>query len=114
MVTLPKLDPVATPAAVTLATLASDEVHCAVLVTSCVLPSEKWAVAVNCCFDPMPMDIVLGVTCTDEIVGEPEPEPGVEPLPLPPHPVSAIRNISPQQSAAFIRILQLNVWAGRG
>ena len=41
MVALPRLEPVARPAAVTLATVASEELHCAVLVTSCVLPSEK-------------------------------------------------------------------------
>jgi len=41
IVALPTLEPVATPAALMLATVESEELHCAVLVTSCVVPSEK-------------------------------------------------------------------------
>jgi hypothetical protein len=49
------------------------------------------------------MDMVAGATCTEEMVGGP----GVELLPLPVlQPISAIRNTSPQQSAAFITVLQ--------
>ncbi len=103
MVALPRLEPVARPAAVMLATVESEELHCAVLVTSFVVPSEKLAVAVNCCLALIPMDMVAGATCTEEMVGEPE----VELLPLPVlQPIRVIRNTSPQQSAAFIRILQ--------
>ena len=40
MVTLPDVAPVATPEEVTLATLESEDVHCAELVTSFELPSE--------------------------------------------------------------------------
>ena len=45
MVTVPEADPTATPATLTLAILESDELHCAVLVMSCELPSENFAVA---------------------------------------------------------------------
>jgi hypothetical protein len=43
--TVPDADPVATPAAVTLAIFESEELHCAELVTSCELPSDNFAVA---------------------------------------------------------------------
>jgi hypothetical protein len=62
MVTVPDAEPVATPAEVMLAMLESEELHCAELVMSLVLLSERWAVAVNCCVAPMPMDIELGAT----------------------------------------------------
>ena len=56
------------------------------------------------------MDMVAGATCTEEMVGGP----GVELLPLPVlQPISAIRNTSPQQSAAFITVLQWLVRAER-
>jgi hypothetical protein len=48
MVTVPEVDPVAMPPELILATLESDELHCAVLVMSFELPSEYLAVAVNC------------------------------------------------------------------
>jgi hypothetical protein len=48
MVVLPCPTPLASPAAVTVATDVRDELQEEELVTSCVLPSEKVPVAVNC------------------------------------------------------------------
>jgi len=62
MVTVPDAEPVARPAEVMLAMFVSDELHWAELVMSLVLLSERWAVAVNCCVAPVPMDIELGAT----------------------------------------------------
>jgi hypothetical protein len=62
MVTVPDAEPVARPAELTLAIFESEELHCAELVMSLVLLSERWAVAVNCCVAPMPIDIELGAT----------------------------------------------------
>jgi hypothetical protein len=49
MVTVPAADPDAVPPAAMLAMFESEELHCTELVISFVLPSESWAVAVNCC-----------------------------------------------------------------
>lgn len=68
MVTVPGADPVAIPAEVTLAILESDELHWTVPVTSLLVPSDMCAVAVNCCPEPVPMDIELGATCIEETV----------------------------------------------
>jgi hypothetical protein len=48
MVTVPGANPVARPEGATLAMLESVELHCTVLLTSLVVPSDMWAVAVNC------------------------------------------------------------------
>ena len=44
------------------ATAAADDVQCAVLVMSCVVPSENVPVAANCCVVPSGMDGIAGVT----------------------------------------------------
>ena len=62
IVTVPEAEPVARPPAAMLAMFESAELHCTELVTSFVLPSARWAVAVNCCWAPIPIDIEVGVT----------------------------------------------------
>ena len=52
MVTLPSVRPVPRPLTVIEATLLLDECHCATPVTSCVVLSEKLAVAVYCWLNP--------------------------------------------------------------
>ena len=52
MVVLPVFTPVASPAAVIVATLVLDEAQVTELVIFCVLPSEYVPVAVNCCVAP--------------------------------------------------------------
>jgi hypothetical protein len=81
IVTVPGAEPVAAPPAAMLAMFESEEFHCTELVTSFVLPSERWAVAVNCCWAPIPIEIKVGETCIEETVGgeevldcEPPPE----------------------------------------
>ena len=69
MVTVPEADPVAMPVEATLAIVASDELHCTVLVTSFEVPSDILAVAVNCCVAPLAIDMEVGATWTEEIVG---------------------------------------------
>ena len=82
MVTVPDADAVATPAAFTLAIFESDELQTAELVTSCEVPSEKCAVARNCCCAPMPMDMELGDTWTELTVGTPFEPPEFDAPPL--------------------------------
>ena len=48
IVALPELTPLAKPPEPIVATFVFDELHCTELVTSFVLPSERWAVAENC------------------------------------------------------------------
>lgn len=62
MVTEPDEEPVAIPAAVMLAMLESEELHCTELVMSFVVPSDMCAVAVNCWFVPIPIAIEFGET----------------------------------------------------
>ena len=62
MVVLPRFSPVASPLAVIDATPLFDELHATVPVMSCVLPSEKVPVAVNCCNVPSGIDGFAGVT----------------------------------------------------
>ncbi len=102
MFTVPGADAVALPDDVTLAMLESDELHWTELLTSLVVPSDMWAVAVNCCDTPVPMDIEVGATCIEEIVGleglfdcEPPPEQPVN--------VAKTRN-RPAHNAFFITI----------
>jgi hypothetical protein len=58
----PDAEAVATPLALMLATLVSDDPHCTELVTSLLLPSENCALAVNCCVAPMPTEEEFGDT----------------------------------------------------
>lgn len=62
IVTVPAAIPVAKPAVLMSATFESEELHCAELVTSLVVPSESFAVAMNCCVPAMPIEIKPGVT----------------------------------------------------
>lgn len=62
IVTLPGAEPFAMPAFDTLAMVESEELHCTVPVTSLLVPSDMWAVAVNCCPLPAPMDMETGAT----------------------------------------------------
>lgn len=71
MVVVPRLRAVARPLTVIDATLVFDEVHVAVPVMSCVVPSENVPVAVNCCKVPSGIDGLAGVTVmevTDALV----------------------------------------------
>src|SRR6266567_938019 len=62
IVTVPAAEPDAMPPAPMLAMFESEELHWTELVISFVLPSESWAVAVNCCWAPIPIDIEAGET----------------------------------------------------
>jgi hypothetical protein len=66
------VDPVptalASPAVLTVATAAAEELHVAVLVRFCVLPSVYVPVAVNCCVLPLTTDGFTGVTAIDTSV----------------------------------------------
>ncbi len=62
IVTVPAVEPDAVPPAPMLAMFESEEFHCTELVISFVLPSERLAVAVNCCWVPIPIDIEAGET----------------------------------------------------
>jgi hypothetical protein len=62
IVTLPEASPVANPAELMLTTFESEELHWDELVTFFVVPSESFAVPVNCCVPPVAMDIEPGVT----------------------------------------------------
>jgi len=68
MLTVPAAEPVAIPPDDTLAMLESDELHWTVLVMSLLVPSDICAVAVNCCPEPVAMDIEVGATCMEETV----------------------------------------------
>lgn len=54
---------------VTVATELTVELQAAAAVTSCVLLSEKVAVAANCCFNPFGTEGAAGVTAIEETVG---------------------------------------------
>src|SRR5579862_3083072 len=69
IVTVPAAEPLANPPPLIDATLESDELHTTELLMSFVVPSERWAVATNCCVLPMPIDMDDGVTCSDDTVG---------------------------------------------
>ena len=62
IVTVPAAEPDAAPPAAMLAMFESEELHCTELVISFVLPFESWAVAVNCCWAPIPIDMEAGET----------------------------------------------------
>ena len=68
MVALPTAKAVASPRGVlmlTVATLASDEVQLADAVMSCIEPSVKVPVAVNCCVRPTGIEGIAGVIAID-------------------------------------------------
>ena len=69
MVAVPSLTPVARPSLPAVmeivATAASEEAQVASFVTSCLVPSEKRAVAVYCCVADIAMDDVAGETSTE-------------------------------------------------
>jgi hypothetical protein len=58
----PAAEPVATPAALMLAMLESEDPHCTDAVMSLEEPSERWPVALNCWLAPTPIAIELGDT----------------------------------------------------
>jgi len=60
MVAVPDAEPTTIPGLLTLAMVESEELHCAVLVKSLVVPSDRCAVAVNCCWAPIPIDMEVG------------------------------------------------------
>ena len=70
IVTVPAAEPDAVPPAAMLAIVESEELHWTELVISFVLPSESLAVAVNCCWAPIPIDMEAGETWIEDTVGE--------------------------------------------
>lgn len=62
IVTDPLPEPVAMPVPLMLAMLESDEPQLTELVTSLVVPSDMWALALNCWLRPTPMAIEAGET----------------------------------------------------
>jgi len=81
MVTTPMATPLAIPALLTEATLVSEELHCAEAVTSLLLPSENFPVAVNGCVAPVAIEVEPGDTCkaVSEGSGGGLPEPDCPP-----------------------------------
>jgi len=73
IVVVPKPAVVANPcepdALLIVATLGADELHAAVLVRFCVLPSLYVPVAVNCCVLPTAIEAFAGVTAIDTSTG---------------------------------------------
>ena len=57
---------VAKPAVLMVATVRADELHVAVPVKFCVVPSLNVPVAVNCCVFPLVIDGFAGVTAIEE------------------------------------------------
>lgn len=70
MLAVPALKVVASPALSTVATLPLDEVHVALLLMFCVLPSLKVPVAANCWEVPAGTDAVDGETAIDVTMAE--------------------------------------------
>jgi hypothetical protein len=68
-VTVPAPAPLASPPPLIDATLASDELHTTELLMSFVVPSERCAVATNCCVLPTPIAVDAGVISSDETDG---------------------------------------------
>jgi hypothetical protein len=62
---------VANPAELIVATPGTEEVHVALLVISCAVPSEKTPVAVNAWVFPKMIDGLSGLTAMELIVGGP-------------------------------------------
>jgi hypothetical protein len=59
---------VARPAALIVATVTAEELHVAVLLRFCVVPSLKVPVAANCCVPPFETEGFAGVTAIDTSV----------------------------------------------
>jgi hypothetical protein len=70
IVAVPTVLPRAAPAELTLAIADADELHAAVLVRFCVLPSLYVPMAVNCCVSPASIEALAGVTLTEARTGE--------------------------------------------
>ena len=68
MVADPRPTALARPAVLTVATVAAEELHVAVLLRFCVVPSVYVPVAVNCCVPPLAIDGFAGVTAMDTSV----------------------------------------------
>ena len=69
IVTVPGREPIASPDFAIRAMLEFVELHCAMFVTSLAVPSENWAVTLNCCNTPAPIDAEYGEICMDEMLG---------------------------------------------
>jgi hypothetical protein len=65
IVALPTPAPVARPVALIVATVVADELHVALFVRFCCVPSLNVPVAVNCCVAPFAMDGAAGVMTID-------------------------------------------------
>ena len=68
MVVVPVPTAVARPATLIVATVTAEELHVAVLLRFCVVPSLKVPVAVNCCVPPFGTEGFAGVTAIDTSV----------------------------------------------
>jgi len=68
-VVLPAVTPVANPMLLMVATVVADELQVTELVMVCVVLSEYFPVAENCCVAPWRMDGLTGVTEMDTSVG---------------------------------------------
>src|SRR6202163_3847378 len=68
MVVEPLAPAVAKPAALIVATVTAEELHVAVLLRFCVVPSLNVPVAVNCCVPPFVTEGFVGVTAMDTSV----------------------------------------------
>jgi hypothetical protein len=64
----PMLTPLASPAVLIVATPVAEELHVAVLLRFCVLPSVYVPVALNCCVLPLVIDGFTGATAIDTSV----------------------------------------------
>src|ERR1700687_3753793 len=69
IVAVPTARATAAPVALTLAIAGPDEVHVAVFVRFCVLPSLYVPVAVNCCVSPAAIEALAGVTAIHASTG---------------------------------------------
>jgi hypothetical protein len=81
----PAATAVASPEALIVALVVSDELHVADEVTFCVLLSEYVPVAVNCWVAPTAILGFAGVTAIEDNVAPPLPPDGTPPPPPPPH-----------------------------
>ena len=68
IVVVPAPTAVAKPAALIVATVTTEELHVAVLLRFCVVPSLNVPVAVNCCVPPFATDGFAGVMAIDTSV----------------------------------------------
>jgi len=70
IVEFPVVKAVARPELLTVATLPAEDVHIALFVMSCMVPSLKVPVAVNCCTDPTGSEGLAGVTAIEAMTAE--------------------------------------------